>query len=100
MPQKKILITRIIPDIAFNKLTQDGHDVEVWQGVGPMPQDQLIEKAKSVNALLSLGADKIDKHFFSQCVAVTSYLSSLASALRNGFSDASELACAFFYTQP
>lgn len=67
MPQKKILITRIIPDIAYNRLTQAGHDVEVWQGVGPMPQDQLIEKAKSVNALLSLGADKIDPYFFSQC---------------------------------
>lgn len=67
MQPKKILITRIIPDIAFNMLTQAGFEVIVWEGEGPMQQPQLIEKAKQVNALLSLGADKIDKHFFSQC---------------------------------
>lgn len=32
-----------------------------------MKQAQLIERAKQVNALLPLGADKIDKYFFSQC---------------------------------
>lgn len=67
MLPKKILITRIIPDIAYNMLTQAGFDVSVWEGEGPMTQPQLIDRAKNVNALLSLGADKIDKHFFSQC---------------------------------
>lgn len=32
-----------------------------------MAQPELIERAKQVNALLSLGADKLDKTFFSQC---------------------------------
>ena len=32
-----------------------------------MTQPQLLERAKEANALISLGADKLDKHFFSQC---------------------------------
>lgn len=64
---KKILITRIIPNIAFELLTQAGYEVTVWQGEGPMTQPELIAQAKQVNALISLGADKLDRHFFSQC---------------------------------
>jgi glyoxylate reductase len=64
---KKVLITRIIPSLAYELLTKAGFDVTVWEGDGPMTQPQLIEKAKSVDALLSLGADKLDKHFFNEC---------------------------------
>lgn len=64
---KKILITRIIPSIAFELLTQAGYEVNVWQGEGPMTQSELIAQAKQVNALISLGADKLDRYFFSQC---------------------------------
>ncbi|HEY8933842.1 MAG TPA: D-glycerate dehydrogenase [Cyclobacteriaceae bacterium] len=64
---KKVLITRIIPTLAYNLLTKAGFDVTVWDGDGPMTQPQLIERAKNVNALLSLGADKLDEHFFNEC---------------------------------
>jgi glyoxylate reductase len=64
---KKVLITRIIPDTAHNMLTKAGFDVSIWEGSGPMTQPQLIERAKQVNALVPLGADKLDKYFFSQC---------------------------------
>lgn len=64
---KKVLITRIIPGKAFEMLTKSGFEVSMWEGSGPMTQPQLIERAKEVNALISLGADKLDKHFFSQC---------------------------------
>ncbi len=64
---KKVLITRIIPSIAHELLSQAGFDVTVWEGNGPMTQTQLIERAKLVDALLSLGADKLDKHFFNEC---------------------------------
>ena len=65
--RKKVLITRIIPTLGQELLTQAGFDVTVWEGAGPMTQPQLIERAKQVNALLSLGADQLDKHFFSEC---------------------------------
>jgi glyoxylate reductase len=67
MTKKKILICRIIPPLAYDLLMKEGFDVTVWEGTGPMTQQQLIEKAKNVNALLSLGADKLDKYFFEQC---------------------------------
>lgn len=64
---KKVLITRVIPKLAYDLLTKAGFDVTVWDGDGPMTQPQLIERAKNVDALLSLGADKIDEHFFNEC---------------------------------
>ena len=63
---KKVLITRIIPSVARELLTNAGFEVTVWEG-SPMTQSQLIEHTKSVNALLSLGSNKLDKHFFNEC---------------------------------
>ena len=63
---KKVLITRIIPSIARELLIEAGFEVTVWEG-SPMTQSQLIEHTKSVNALLSLGSNKLDKHFFNEC---------------------------------
>jgi glyoxylate reductase len=64
---KKVLITRVIPKLAYDLLTSAGFEVDVWEGDGPMKQPQLIERARKVDALLSLGADKLDSYFFSQC---------------------------------
>jgi glyoxylate reductase len=64
---KKVFITRIIPTIAYDLLTKAGFEVSVWEGNGPMTQPQLIEHAKRVDALMPLGADKLDKNFFSHC---------------------------------
>lgn len=47
-------------------LTGAGFEVLVWEGAGPMTQPELITRCKEVDALLSLGADKLDKTFFSQ----------------------------------
>lgn len=67
MAVKKVLICRVIPSVAKEMLEAAGHEIVQWEGSGPMTQTQLIERAKQVNAVLSLGADKIDKHFFSEC---------------------------------
>jgi glyoxylate reductase len=64
---KKVLITRIIPGTAQEILKKAGFEVSVWEGHGPMTQPQLIERSKQVNALISLGADRLDQYFFSQC---------------------------------
>ncbi len=64
---KKVLISRLIPSLAKEMLTQAGFEVSVWEGSGPMTQTELITRCKEVNALLSLGADTLDKTFFSQC---------------------------------
>ncbi len=64
---KKVLITRIIPSLAYELLTQAGFEVSVWEGVGAMTQTQLMERAQQVNALISLGSNKIDSQFFNAC---------------------------------
>lgn len=64
---KKVLITRIIPPLATEMLTGAGFEVEQWEGEGPMAQAELIRRCRQVDALLCLGADKLDKPFFSQC---------------------------------
>jgi len=64
---KKVLITRIIPSLAQELLTKAGFEVAVWKGHTPMTPSQLIEQARSVDALLSLGSNKLDKHFFNEC---------------------------------
>lgn len=64
---KKVLITRIIPSLAQELLTKAGFEVTVWEGNAPMTQSQLIDRAKSADALVSLGSNKLDKHFFDAC---------------------------------
>ena len=64
---KKVLITRIIPSLAYELLTQAGFELSVWAGAGAMTQMQLIERAQQVDALISLGSNKIDSHFFNAC---------------------------------
>ncbi len=64
---KKVLITRIIPSLAKAMLEQAGFAVSVWEGDGPMAQPELISRCKDVDAIISLSADKLDAHFFSQC---------------------------------
>lgn len=64
---KKVLITRVIPSIAYDSLIAAGFDVTVWERDTPMTQAQLIEQTKKVDALLSLGANKLNKEFFSAC---------------------------------
>lgn len=64
---KKVLITRIIPPLAKEMLAGAGFVVSEWEGAGPMTQPELISRCREVNALLSLGADKLDQHFFSAC---------------------------------
>jgi glyoxylate reductase len=63
---KKVLITRVIPNIAKEMLTGAGFEVIVWEGE-PMTAQELIQESKKVNAVLSLGANKIDKVFLNQC---------------------------------
>lgn len=64
---KRVLITRIIPSVAEEMLTTAGFEVTVWPGSGPMTQPELIERAKSVNSIISLGADKLNQYFFNEC---------------------------------
>lgn len=65
--ETKVLVAREIPELGINMLRREGFDVTVWPGPTPMTQPQLIERAKKMHAIVTLSADKLDAHFFSEC---------------------------------
>ena len=56
----KIFVTRKIPGEALEKLSASGHEVEISSFDRPIAPEELIEKAKGVDALLTLLTDRID----------------------------------------
>ena len=65
--QKKIFISRIIPDAGITLLRDAGYVVDIWQEDRPIPQDLFIQKAKNANAIICLSADTIDGNFLHEC---------------------------------
>lgn len=56
----KIFVTREVPGKAFEKLTASGHEVEVSEFDRHLKEEELVEKAKGADALLTLLTDRID----------------------------------------
>lgn len=56
----KIFVTRKIPGGAIDALKLSGHEVNVSEQDRPLTPDELLEKGKGVDALLTLLTDKID----------------------------------------
>lgn len=67
MDNKKVLITRIFPEIGEELLKTAGFSVTVWNEEKPMTREELIEKSRSHNALFCTMTDKLDRKFFSEC---------------------------------
>ena len=61
------MVTLDIPDIGVNLLKDADFEVSIWKEVAPMDQNELINRAKEVDALLCTSADKINSHFLNQC---------------------------------
>jgi glyoxylate reductase len=56
----KIFVTRKIPGKALEKLTRPGYDVEISKFDRPLKEEELVEKAKGADALLTLLTDRVD----------------------------------------
>ncbi len=56
----KIFVTRKIPGDSLERLRNDGHEVNVSDLDRPLTPEELLEKSKGVDALLSLLTDRID----------------------------------------
>jgi len=56
----KVFVTRQIPEKGL-KMIKEYYDVEVWDKYTPPPRDVLLQKAREVDALVTLLTDKIDK---------------------------------------
>lgn len=56
----KVFVTRQIPEAGIKMLREKGFEVAVSEVDGVMPREQLLEKVKGVDAILSLLTDKMD----------------------------------------
>ena len=56
----KILVTRKIPGDHLNRLKEAGHEVEISEFSRALTPEELLEKVKGVEGLLSLLTDRID----------------------------------------
>ncbi len=56
----KVFVTRKIPGKALDKLTSSGHEVEISKFGRPLTQEELVEKVKGADALLTLLTDRVD----------------------------------------
>ncbi|NCB39717.1 MAG: D-glycerate dehydrogenase [Erysipelotrichia bacterium] len=64
MPKPKVFVTREIPQTGLQILKQN-FEVEVWPDYAPPARPALIEKLKTVDAVVSLLSDKIDAEVLS-----------------------------------
>jgi glyoxylate reductase len=60
MAKPRVFVTRIIPEEGL-EMVLNSTDAEVWQGVLPPPYEVLVEKIASVDGLLCLLTDRIDR---------------------------------------
>jgi len=61
----KVFVTRQIPEAGIKMLREAGYEVTVSDFDGVLPREQLLEKVKGVDAILSLLTDKIDSEVMS-----------------------------------
>jgi glyoxylate reductase len=63
MPKLKVYVTRELPERGL-KIIKEHFDAEVWPEYAPPPKKVIIEKARNVDALVTLLSDKIDAEVF------------------------------------
>ncbi len=61
----KVLVTLDIPEVGIENMKNAGLDVTVWREGRPMTKEELAEKAKGFDALLTTSSDKLDSRFLS-----------------------------------
>jgi glyoxylate reductase len=63
MAKPKVYVTRELPERGM-KIIKECFEAEVWPEYGPPPKETIIEKARDVDALVTLLSDKIDAEVF------------------------------------
>jgi lactate dehydrogenase-like 2-hydroxyacid dehydrogenase len=61
----KLFITRIIPDIALEKIRNAGFEIAQWKEKRELTPEELIESCQSCDALISAGYNKINAGFLN-----------------------------------
>jgi glyoxylate reductase len=63
VPKPKVYVTRELPERGL-EIIKERFEAEVWPEYAPPPKKTIIEKAKNVDALVTLLSDKIDAEVF------------------------------------
>src|SRR5712691_6992527 len=63
----KVFVTRRIHELGVKIMENSGIDVTQWTEKRDLAQIELIENCKQHNAVLSVGANKIDARFLDEC---------------------------------
>jgi lactate dehydrogenase-like 2-hydroxyacid dehydrogenase len=63
----KVFITRKISQTGIDLINSAGISFTEWTERRDLEQQELIEKCKNYDALISVGQDKIDKYFLNEC---------------------------------
>lgn len=63
MAKPKVYVTRELPERGM-KMIKKHFDAEVWPEYGPPPKQEIIRKARNVDALVTLLSDSIDAEVF------------------------------------
>ncbi|MBM3176924.1 MAG: D-glycerate dehydrogenase [Bacteroidetes bacterium] len=64
---KRVLITRILPELAGKMLIENGFDVRIWDGENDLSAEALVQEAKNADTIITIGANRIDKEFLTSC---------------------------------
>lgn len=80
----KVLITRNIPSIGPDKLRQQqGWEIDQWSKDEVIPRDELLRRAKGVDAVLSLLTERIDAEFLDAAGPQLKVVANLAVGFDN-----------------
>jgi glyoxylate reductase len=82
MPQPTVFVTRQIAESAAKKLAQHA-TVETWEQDSPPPYEVLLNKAASIDGLLTLLTDRIDAHLIESAGGNLKVISQMAVGFDN-----------------
>jgi len=67
MEQKKILVTRLFPEIGLDLLEKEGFELTRWSEDRPMTSAELVDNCQGHQALFCTVTEAIDRKFLDQC---------------------------------
>ncbi len=82
MTKPRVFVTRIIPEEGLD-MVRNATDADVWQGELPPPYEVLIEKIASVDGLLCLLTDRIDRDLINSAGGSLKVISQMAVGYDN-----------------
>lgn len=79
----RVLVTGRIPQVGIDELVAAGHDVDLWDGSGPMPRAEFLRRSAGVGAIVALITERIDDELLSAAGPTLRVVSNVAVGYNN-----------------